>query len=301
MPERASPSLFESVPDNYQGLRLSGVIYMDPAELKPNPLNASFEALKDRLYLAGLEQDIRLHGIINALIVTQEYLLIEGHSRWQIANKLALPLVPVRTILSKLEDSALKERLYLGNLNRFEISKDARTKMFADLYPHIFYDASSSIPEELALSMGLSVSQVRNERQLLLYAMGLKEEGQAGSEVTIAELGAARKQMNHARREREKLKRLQWQVVVQLPSSSQEADALPLLLSHEPVYRPAALDILQSYKLISLNARTYHLYTQSDQLIASLDPNTFADIEELDRFAKDVLLNFHQLVQKRKE
>ncbi|NIZ19958.1 ParB/RepB/Spo0J family partition protein [Entomospira culicis] len=295
-----TPSLFDSMPDNYHGLRLSDVLYHPPQHLQANPLNQSFEAMKDRLYLESLEADIARHGIVNALIATKAGVLIEGHSRWNIAQKLNLKEIPVRYILSDLSENELKERLYLSNLNRFEISKDARTKMYADLYPHIFYDETIAIPEELAKSMGLSLSQVRNERQLLLLAIKLKEEKDDTSPLSIEDLQKARKTINLARRERERLKRLQWQQPSAL-STQQKPEPLPLFLSHEEEIQQPELDILEAYKLISLNARCYNIYTKNDQLIASLDPQTFLHIEELDHFAKSLILTFHHLRDARKD
>lgn len=300
------PSLFEKACDpdtNLAGLELSNIFFKDPYSLNPNPLNSTFDEIKNPQYLESLKADITHHGIVNALIITKSSLLIEGHSRLIIAKELNLKSVPVRIILTELSDQALKERVYLGNLNRFEISKDARTKMFADLYPHIFYHAESSIPEALAKQMGLSTSQVRNERQLLLLAKQIKEEHNDCSALTTHDIRLARSKINQLRRERERLKRMQWQPVDQLPQKPFEnLTSMPLFLSHEET-RPNTdnLDITQEYKLFSQGSRLYSIYTKDDQLVAQLDPYTFNDLSELDSFAKQLILNFHQLRKDRKK
>ncbi|NIZ41453.1 ParB/RepB/Spo0J family partition protein (plasmid) [Entomospira entomophila] len=302
-----SPSLFEPESHRYkpdlEGLELSNILFRSPNDLTANPLNDVFDAMKDEAYREGLKHDIARHGIVNALIITKAGLIIEGHSRWQIALALQLKEVPVRIILQDVSDQLLKERLYLGNLHRFEISKDVRTKMYADLYPHIFYDANASIPDELAKQMGLSTSQVRNEKQLLLMARTYKEEQGDTSPLSLKDIAAARNKMNQARRERERLKRMQWQQVDAMPtrSASRDQEPMPLFLSHEePEYQATQeLDILEEYKLLSQDSRSYAIYTKDNQLIASLDPQTFQNIEELDTFAKQLISIFHQLKQDR--
>ncbi|NIZ47660.1 ParB/RepB/Spo0J family partition protein (plasmid) [Entomospira nematocerorum] len=298
-----SPSLFEPESHRYkpdlEGLDLSNILFRSPHDLIANPLNDVFDAMKDDAYREGLKHDIARHGIVNALIITKSGLIIEGHSRWKVALDLQLKEVPVRMILQDLSDQVLKERLYLGNLHRFEISKDVRTKMYADLYPHIFYDAQASIPEELAKQMGLSTSQVRNEKQLLLMARTYKEEIGDTSPLSVKDIAAARNKMNQARRERERLKRMQWQQVDTMPdhTTPRDQEPMPLFLSHEePIYSDTQeLDILQEYKLLSQSSRSYAIYTKDNQLIASLDPQTFQNIEELDAFAKQLIAIFHQL------
>lgn len=105
--------------------------------------------------------------------------------------------------------------------------------------------------------------------------------------------------MNQARRERERLKRMQWQQVDTMPdhTTPRDQEPMPLFLSHEePIYSDTQeLDILQEYKLLSQSSRSYAIYTKDNQLIASLDPQTFQNIEELDAFAKQLIAIFHQL------
>jgi ParB-like nuclease domain len=288
------PLFDESSPTDWGGLQLSNIENCKPSSLQPNPLNDVFDDVKNADYLLALKNDIKSHGILNALIATKSGLLIEGHSRLSVAKLLGLPSVPVRYILSDLSDEALKERLYMANLQRFEISKDQRLKLFGELYSHIFYDEHAPIPESLAATMQLSPSQVRNEKQLLLRALATKRAKHDTSAVTVAEIKEARNDANRIRRDKERLKRMRWQQLDAPPSHHTHAAPPELILSHH--YQSSCeLDIHKAYKLISLGSSAYAIYTAGDQLVAQLDPRTFRNLEELDAFAKTLILAFHTL------
>lgn len=174
-----------------QGLLLSAVQFKKLDLFRTNEMNIVFEELKSPEYYDQLKRDIAQDGIINALIAMPDGELIEGHSRLRIAKELDYKTVPVRYILNTLTEGEIKRRVYLGNLNRFEIPSDMRLALFAEVYPDYFHETPDKLAQShqrsegedgehkpttaksVAKAMGLSDRQVRNEKEVFLKAKEL--------------------------------------------------------------------------------------------------------------------------------
>ncbi|NIZ19951.1 ParB/RepB/Spo0J family partition protein [Entomospira culicis] len=208
--------------DKASGLMLSGVQLKEIDFFKNNELNTIFESLKSSEYFTQLKRDIAQDGIINALIALPDGQLIEGHSRLKIAQELGFSTVPVRFILNTLSAHEIKRRVYLGNLNRFEIPSDLRLILFAEIYPDYFYASAKELDQShrqsdvlalerdkpttakaVAAAMGLSDRQVRNEKEIFLLA----KEIAGHQHPTLSEISKARELLRQKKGAKRLLKR----------------------------------------------------------------------------------------------
>lgn len=193
------------------GLQLSPIVYKRTKDLKTNTFNHIFDSLKTTKYFLDLSRDISKNGIINPLICLSDGTLIEGHSRLRIAKKLEIEKVPVRIILTALSQDEIKSRVYLGNLNRFEINIATRKMLWADLYPDYFLSRRSAgatvapphTVNEISKNLGVSTRTVQNTRAELSAAQRYQKKG---IPLTTA-LQSALKSKNEERRNREQKKK----------------------------------------------------------------------------------------------
>jgi len=118
-----------------EGVQLSQNKYIDPAELKINPLNQELFAKESDEYFKSLTLDIKQRGILVPLIAKQDNVLLAGENRLAIARQLKLKKVPVQIILSQLSDQEEVETLAKDNLFRRHISSQQRFKIYMKLYP----------------------------------------------------------------------------------------------------------------------------------------------------------------------
>lgn len=56
-----------------------------------------FSKLNDELYI-DLKENIRLHGILQPLLLTEDFTIICGHNRWKIAKELRYSSVPCKIV-----------------------------------------------------------------------------------------------------------------------------------------------------------------------------------------------------------
>ncbi|NIZ47668.1 ParB/RepB/Spo0J family partition protein (plasmid) [Entomospira nematocerorum] len=210
--------------DKANGLVLSAVQLKEISFFSMNAMNSIFEGLKSREYYEQLKRDIAQDGIVNALIALPDGQLIEGHSRLQVAKELGLPTVPVRFILSTLSQDEIKRRVYLGNLNRFEIPSDMRLILFAEVYPDYFHATPQELDQShqrqvagekeeiiirpttakiVAKAMGLSDRQVRNEKEVFLRAKELSQGATPSAEIVSQARDLLREEKNRRREERQ--------------------------------------------------------------------------------------------------
>ena len=118
------------------GLELSEIMYKPRSWLRMNPENEIFRALKSPQYFDDLERDIREAGaILNPLIAMPDGLLLEGESRLLMAERIGMAKLPVRIVLSALDESEQRRRLWLGNLSRFEVDEDTRLLLYSRIWP----------------------------------------------------------------------------------------------------------------------------------------------------------------------
>lgn len=83
--------------------------------------------------LEGLVEDIRTRGILVDLIVTSDFLLLDGHRRYQAAQRLGLREVPVKTLECSGEPEWGKALLLALNLCRRHLSEAHRAVLGSSL------------------------------------------------------------------------------------------------------------------------------------------------------------------------
>jgi hypothetical protein len=212
----------KQAPAAIAGLKLSDI------QLKPldffhdHPDNQVFNAAKeaDPNYWPNLKRDIReARAIINPVITLPDGTLIEGHSRIKIARELLsegldLGKIPTRIVASKITPEEVKQRVYLGNLSRFELDENTRLALYAQVWPDYFLtsndkggrpstkpyhrDTVSTAPK-IAAATGKSEVQTKRDRATVLRAAELaKGEGKIAPEAI--HIAAARAETNEKRR-----------------------------------------------------------------------------------------------------
>lgn len=209
--EQRAAGVGSITPGENGNLRLSGIEYRDPRTLTDSPHNEPFKALKDSEYMDRLQRDIADAGeITEPLLITPDGEIVSGHSRRDIALRLELDRVPVRIIEAELSEQDKKSRVYLANLSRFEIDKDTRLQLYAEIYPEYFNRGETVSPQDtrgdtvspkprradIAQAMGVSERQVKNERAV--YEEARKTAG--GKNPDREAIAAARKKKNEARK-----------------------------------------------------------------------------------------------------
>lgn len=209
-----------SAPPEKGSLDIGPMEWRKISALKKSPYNEVFQHLKTPDYMAALTEDIlKAREITDALVITPDNVLISGHSRLDIALSLfragykQFEKVPVRVIATPLSEEERKERVYLANLSRFEINKDTRLLLYAEIWPE-FYNQNltagrpkredTNIPTvaEMADKTGVTPRQVQRDAQVIREAKGKAEE--EGRPVNVSDISASREQLNQERKEREK-------------------------------------------------------------------------------------------------
>jgi hypothetical protein len=192
----------ESIPENREeetNTVITRGLLLSEIQLKPldwfhyNPENEIFRYHKTNEYFKRLEKDIiDANAIINPLIAMPDGLLVEGESRHVIARKLnnagnnSFAKIPVRIILSKITKDKITERLYLGNLSRFDIPLTTKLLIYAKIWPDYFLaktDGSEggriSTKKEIAEVTGLSESQIKRDKSVIQKAAKMADREQA--------------------------------------------------------------------------------------------------------------------------
>lgn len=200
-----------------EGLLLSQIVYKDIDFFKPNPCNSVFDALKTEQQLDALLKDIdESRAILNPLIAMPDGILIEGHSRLEIAKRLevqgkGIGKLPVRIITTPLLPEEIKQRVYLGNLSRFEIDEDTRISLYAEIWPGYFNISGKSgrksdhgdtiTASMLSQKLGKSVPQIKRDAAIFRNA----RKKTSGSP-SVADIKESRKELNEERKLRERKK-----------------------------------------------------------------------------------------------
>lgn len=196
------------------GFELSEIVYKPINFFIENPINVVFEKLKDEAYFERLKKDIdETRAILNPLITMKDGMIIEGHSRLLVAKQLEeegkeLGRLPVRIILSALNEDEMKRRVYLGNLSRFEISEDAKILMYAEIWPDYFQssvkpgkksDHGETISvKELSAVIGKSAPQIKRDKAI--YRDTVKRV----QKPTAEDIRQSRKTLNEKRKRKTK-------------------------------------------------------------------------------------------------
>lgn len=187
-PSGGSPA-FESL----KGLQLSEIMYKPLDWFRYNPDNAIFRECKTEEYFTGLAKDIEeADAIVNPVIAMPDGLLVEGESRHEIASRFAkigrerFERIPTRLVLSKLTRAQIKERLFLGNLSRFDIPREVKLVAYAQIWPDYFLgggdgrDGSAvTTKKQVSEATGLSESQIKRDKAVIRRASELAEAEEA--------------------------------------------------------------------------------------------------------------------------
>lgn len=97
------------------------------ALLKPHPLNEELYGSGE--IESGLLEDIKEKGILTSIVVTPDYTIISGHTRWRIAKELGLETVPIEI---KTFASADEAALALISYNKTRIKTYVQEMMEID-------------------------------------------------------------------------------------------------------------------------------------------------------------------------
>lgn len=201
-----------------QGLLLSQIVYKPIDFFIPNPCNTVFDALKTEQQFDALLKDIdEARAILNPLIAMPDGTVIEGHSRLNVAKKLqnegkSLGLLPVRIITTPLTDDEIKQRVYLGNLLRFEIDEDTRISLYAEIWPGYFYSSGNAgrksdhgdtiTASELSQKLNKSIPQIKRDASIFR-----KASKRAGGRPSITDIKHCRTEINEERRQKATMKK----------------------------------------------------------------------------------------------
>lgn len=201
-----------------QGLVLSQIVYKPIEFFIPNPCNSIFDSLKTQDQLDALYKDIdSSRVIVNPLIAMPDGTLVEGHSRLLIAKRLQeegreLGLLPVRIISTPLTNEEIKQRVYLGNLLRFEIDEDTRISLYAEIWPDYFYSAGKAgrksdhgdtiSASSLSEKLGKSIPQIKRDASIFRNA-----SKKAGGTPTVDDIKESRKEMNEERKKKSSIEK----------------------------------------------------------------------------------------------
>lgn len=105
---------------------------LEPERLKMNPDNP-YKELKTDDY-DRLKKDIKERGIIDPLIIDENYILLTGHNRLKIALELKLKSVPVRKLSSGISSEKKYKIMLLDNLNRRQLTPEEKIEFIKIAY-----------------------------------------------------------------------------------------------------------------------------------------------------------------------
>lgn len=137
------------------------VIEIDVAQIVANPMQPRHQFDEEKL--DNLAESIRVHGIIQPLIVTKKgnlYELIAGERRFQASKKIGLKKVPV--IIREADELQKLELAIIENIQRHDLNAIEEAKAYQKLA-----DDFQMTQEEVAAKMGKSRSLVANKTRLL--------------------------------------------------------------------------------------------------------------------------------------
>lgn len=157
----------------------SGITEMDIKKIYPNPNQPRKHF--DEEALQELASSIKLHGIIQPLVVTKtdddKYMIIAGERRWRAANLAELDKVPV--VIKNYTEKQIKEISLIENLQREDLNPIEAARAIKQLM-----DEYNLTQETVSDRIGKSRSSVANTLRLLsLYPDVIKmiEDGRLSS------------------------------------------------------------------------------------------------------------------------
>jgi ParB family chromosome partitioning protein len=144
--------------------------------LRPNPQQPRHHF--DRESLEELAASIRLHGVLQPLLVSEEppdrYLLITGERRWRAARLAGLATVPA-VIRERIEDKEQLELALVENLQRRDLTPLEESRAFDHLRSSLGLSQ-----QEIAGRVGMDRSTVANALRLLKLPAEVQEMVERG-------------------------------------------------------------------------------------------------------------------------
>jgi ParB family chromosome partitioning protein len=145
-------------------------------QLRPNPQQPRHHF--DRESLEELAASIRLHGVLQPLLVSEEppdrYLLITGERRWRAARLAGLATVPA-VIRERIEDKEQLELALVENLQRRDLTPLEESRAFDHLRSSLGLSQ-----QEIADRVGMDRSTVANALRLLKLPAEVQEMVERG-------------------------------------------------------------------------------------------------------------------------
>ncbi len=117
-------------------LGLEDVKQVEVATLIVNPKNAEYFEKETDDYFERLQEDIRKRGVIVPLIANKDGVLLAGHNRLKIAQRVGLKYVPVQYVKDNLSEEQEREFLIKDNLFRRQFSGQEWMDIYRKLYPN---------------------------------------------------------------------------------------------------------------------------------------------------------------------
>lgn len=145
------------------------VIEVDVNQIVENPLQPRHNFDEEKL--ESLAESIKMHGIIQPLIVTRKgngYELIAGERRFQASKRIGLAKVPV--IVREAGELEKLELAIVENIQRHDLNAIEEGKAYQKLI-----DEYQMTQEEVAAKMGKSRSLVANKTRLLTLPVEIQK------------------------------------------------------------------------------------------------------------------------------
>jgi ParB family chromosome partitioning protein len=192
IPTKVEPEFDPTAQTNSTGHRVSAeaIAEISPAQIDPNPHQPrqNFDASE----LAGLADSIKLHGILQPLVVTKEgsrYQLIAGERRLRAAKILGLAAVPC--IVRSFDEQQKLELALIENLQRKDLNPLEMATAYAKLMGQFNLDVAT-----IGKRVGRDRSTIANTLRLLnlpheakrALVEGRITEGHARTILTVPEL-----------------------------------------------------------------------------------------------------------------
>lgn len=135
----------------------SKISWVHPRELKPNPLNARIYERREDL---EFDRSIKDNGVLEAIVVNKDNVIISGHRRWRSANKADKQKVPVKVCSFKDERLAFLELNNHRVKNPKEIYNEAELRKEISIVPNLEPRKKGRVLEQVAEDMKVSKGQL---------------------------------------------------------------------------------------------------------------------------------------------
>jgi len=164
-----------STPQTRQAFSQSGPFAILPIEeIRANPLQPRRRF--DQAKLQELSDSIRLHGVVQPVVVTKEiegYRLVVGERRWRASKMAGLKTIPA--LIQEMAPQILLEVALIENLQRQDLNPIEEARAFVFLLKE-----HQLTQEELARRLGCSRPAIANAIRLLSLPLSIQHDLEAG-------------------------------------------------------------------------------------------------------------------------